>query len=187
MPGAAMFHLLPGEDGPTTRAETGARIAELLVRGARTSGDAAVVERMVSLADDHGLELVADLWQQAPHDSLAGVLWRLYLLRAWVRRDPVRAAREFDAGRRHAPVAEVVAGVVEPPGPTEVCQLVDEVLRGVARGDLAMTVERAAAFARVVAIGRAHLDAPVLSAARLLGTAEQLEEAARLEREGALS
>ena len=191
LPGGAVFDALPGDQDPAQRAETGARIARLLVRGARTSDDRAVVERLVRLADDHGLDLLADLWHQAPAESLAGALWRLYLLRTWVHREPVRAAREFDVGRRYAPVHEVVAGVVAPPGPEEVCQLVDTVLRGVAVGDLAVTLERAAAFARVVATGRAHLPeesaASTRSASRLVSTAEQLEHAGRLERSGDLA
>ena len=55
------------------------------------------------LADTEGLDTLADLWSGSPADSLAGCLWRLYLLRAWVYADPAAAAREFDAGRRHAP------------------------------------------------------------------------------------
>jgi hypothetical protein len=73
------------------------------------------------------------------------------------------------------------------------------VLSGVARGDFADTLWRAAAFARVVAAGRAHLGtgpdagetgqptsgsasyASDLAAAKLVTMAEQLEHAARLE------
>ena len=76
---------------------------------------------------------------------------------------------------------EVVAGVVDPPGPEEVRLLVDQVLRGVARGDFGDTLSRAAAFARVCSVGRAHLPPETagttyssdLSAARLLTMAEQ--------------
>jgi hypothetical protein len=184
MPGGSMFESLPGGDDPATRAETGARIARLLVSRCRTSDDEAVVERIVALADEHGLDLVADLWHHAPPESLAGALWRLYILRAGVRADPVQTSREFDAGRHHAPVAEVVAGVVEPPGPTEVVHLADTVLRGVVVGDVPVTLERAAAFARVVALGRVHLGGDPRSAARLVTTSEQLEAAAHHEREG---
>jgi len=190
LPGRAIFDALPADDDPATRTETGARIARLLVTGARSSADEHVVGRVVSLADEHGLDLLAELWQEAPADTLGGALWRLYLLRAGVRAAPVQVAEEFDAGRRHAPVAEVVAGVVEPPGPDEVCELADAVLRGVVTGDLAVTLDRAAAFARVVSIGRAHLadsDDAVHRAARLVRTAEQLEHAAVLERDGALT
>lgn len=195
MPGAARFETLPGEDDPTSRSDAADRCATLLVRGAHDTADEAVVARVVSLADAEGLETLADLWASSPADSLAGCLWRLYLLRSWVYADPAAAAREFDAGRRHTPVHEAVAGVVEPPGPDEVRQLVDLVLRGVVRGDFADTLYRAAAFARVAAAGRAHIGASHaatdyqsdLSAAKLLTMAEQLEHAARLETLGKLA
>ena len=96
------------------------------------------------------------------------------------------------------PVAEVISGVVEPPGPDEVRALVDQVLGGVVVGDFADTLFRAAAFARVAAAGRVH-DEPVepdgrgssydtdVSASRLLTLADQLDRAARLELDGALA
>lgn len=190
MPGRRIFDALPGDDDPATRAETGARIARLLVAEARSSSDEHVVGRVVALADEYGLDLLAELWQESPADSLAGALWRLYLLQAGVHAAPGQVSVEYETGRRHAPVAEIVAGVVEPPGPREVCELTDAVLRGVVTGDLAVTLDRAAAFARVVSIGRAHLadsDEAVRQAARLVRTAEQLEKAATMERDGSLA
>jgi hypothetical protein len=195
LPGAAHFHAIPGYDDPALRSEAADRCATLLVRGARDQADEEVVARVVSLSETEGLETLADLWAGSPADSLAGCLWRLYLLRAWVYADPAAAAAEFDEGRRHTPVHEAVAGVVDPPGPDEVRLLVDQVLRGVARGDFADTLYRASAFARVVATGRAHRAdrnahatyAHDLSAAKLATMAEQLEHAARLELDGLLS
>lgn len=194
MPGRTIFDALPGHDEPAARAEAGLRLAHQLVRGARDSADRTVAERVVCLADEHGLDLLAGMWAQAPAETLAGALWRLYLLRTWVHRDPVRAAHEFDAGRAYAPVQEVVAGVVDPPGPRAVTEMVDAVLRGVVNGDLAGTLDRAAAFARVVAVGRVALAddvcdstaGDVLTAALLRDTAAELERAAGLEREDAL-
>jgi hypothetical protein len=195
LPGAAHFEALVGDEDPSARSEAADRCATLLVRGAHVADDGHIVERIVRLAETEGLDTLAELWSGSPADSLAGCLWRLYLLRAWVYGDPVRAAHEFEAGRRHTPVHEVVAGVVEPPGPDEVRYLADEVLRGVVRGDFADTLFRAAAFARVTAAGRAHLGethsaerhASDLSAARLLTMAQQLERAGRLELEGRLA
>ncbi len=186
---------MPGDVDPAVRSEAADRCATLLVRGARDVDDEAVVTRVISLAESEGLEALADLWASSAMDSLAGCLWRLYVLRSWVYADPAAAAREFDAGRRHSPVHEAVAGVVEPPGPDEVRQLVDLVLRGVVRGDFADTLYRAAAFARVVTAGRAHIGASNavtpyhsdVSAAKLLTMAEQLEHAARLEVDGRLA
>ena len=195
MPGAAHFETLPCEDDATTRREAADRCATLLVRGAHGTDDEEVVARVVSLADSEGLESLADLWASSPADSLAGCLWRLYLLRSWVHTDPAAAAQEFDAGRLHTPVHEAIAGVVEPPGPDEVRHLADLVLRGVVRGDFADTLYRAAAFARVTAAGRAHIGASHaatpyqsdLSAAKLVTLADQLEHAAKLEIGGQLA
>lgn len=195
LPGDAHFQAIPTDDDPALRSEAADRCATLMVRGARGREDEEVVARVVALAETEGLETLADLWSGSPADSLAGCLWRLYLIRTWVHADPVAAAAEFDTGRRHVPVHEVVAGVVDPPGPDEVRALADQVLRGVAAGDFADTLYRAAAFARVVSTGRAHLEHEVsrsryahdLSAARLATMADQLENAARLEADGLLS
>jgi hypothetical protein len=199
LPGAGRFEALAGDDDPAVRSEAADRCATLLVRGAHDRADEQVVARVVHLADTEGLDTLADLWSGSPADSLAGSLWRLYLIRAWVHADPAAAAREFDAGRRHTPVHEVVAGVVDPPGPDEVRRLTDQVLRGVVVGDYGDTLYRAAAFARVVAAGRAFLGSDGtgrasgsayesdLSASRLLTMAEQLERAGALELEGQLA
>ncbi|MBW9216755.1 hypothetical protein KV102_18085 [Mumia sp. zg.B53] len=185
-----LFAARQADQDPVARAEAGARVAHLLVRGARDASDQATTERVLALADEHGLDLLAELWADAPGDSLAGALWRLYVLRTWVRRDAVQAAREFDAGKAHAPVDEVVAGVVDPPGPQEVVALADAVVRGVVTNDLADTLDRAAAFARIVGVGRAALGeddhGQAISASRLVDTAAALESAARNERRGNL-
>ncbi|SDR88692.1 hypothetical protein SAMN04488570_0644 [Nocardioides scoriae] len=192
LPGARHFESIEGTTDPATLSEAADRAATALVRGARERGDEELVARVVHLADQEGLETLAELWSGAAADSLAGALWRLYLLRSWVYADPRTAAAEFDAGRRHVPVAEVVSGVVEPPGPDEVRALVDEVLSGVVVGDLADTLFRASAFARVAAAGRVSDTSPAasyasdLSAARLLTLSEQLQRAAHLELEGQL-
>jgi hypothetical protein len=196
MPGAGHFEAIEttahGAD-PAVLAEAAERAATALVRGARDQADSDLVSRVVHLADTEGLETLADLWAGAPPDSLAGVLWRLYLLRTWVYADPQTAAREFDRGRTLAPVAEAISGVEEPPGPDEVRVLVDSVLSGVVVGDFVDTMFRASAFARVAAAGRAQAESTEgssysndLSAARLLTLAEQLQHAGRLELDGSL-
>ncbi|QSR25163.1 hypothetical protein CFH99_05950 [Nocardioides aromaticivorans] len=162
--------------------EAAERAAVLLVRGAHDSADAGVAERLVHLADTEGIEAIAQVWSHAAADSLAGCLWRLYLLRSWVYADPAGVARQFEAGRSRAEFARVVAGVADPPGPDELRQMIDEVLRGIASGEFADVLFRAAAFARVVAAGRAGLpEVPDADVRRMLALAEQLEAAGHLE------
>jgi hypothetical protein len=196
MPGARHFDALVGDVDPAVRSEAADRSAALLVRGPRSPEETAVVERIVALADTEGLEEIAEVWAGSAPESLAGSLWRLFLLRSWVYADPVGAARQFDAGRRHSQVKEVVAGVTSPPGPDEVRTLADQVLRGIRQGDYADTLFRAAAYAHLAAIGRAHLADAVdsadpgphdISAARLMTLAQQLESAGRQELSGGLA
>jgi hypothetical protein len=183
-----------GGPDPAERIEAAhATAAALVAHGRAADGDETA--RLVALADSHGIEEVARLWADRPADTLPGVLWRLYALRAGVRIDPAGVARAFEAGRWRAPVHEVVAGVGEPPGADEVLVLADAVLAGAFQGDLAVALERAGAFCRVVATGWAVLAddeagelASVLTrrAADLVRTGGQLERAADRWREGSL-
>ena len=187
-PGDGFFEEQVGGPDPAEVSAAAEMAAQVLVRGARAGGDQAVADRVLHLAETEGLETLADLWSGAPADSLAGCLWRLYLLRTWVHADPVEAARQFDAGRPRAGVAGVIAGVAEPPGPEDLKVMADHVLRGIVQADFADVLFRASAFARVIAAGRAHSDASsVDSAARMQHLADDLEAAAHQELSGGLA
>ena len=184
---ADFFDAFSSGTDPEQLREAADRAANLLVRGARESADSAVADRLVHLADTEGIEAIAEVWSGSAPDSLAGCLWRLYLLRSWVYADPASVAREFEAGRGAAQVARVVAGVADPPGPDELRAMIDSVLRGIAAGDFADVLFRAAAFARVVATGRAALPGTAdTGVRRMLVLAEQLESAGHLELERGL-
>ncbi|RYB92804.1 hypothetical protein EUA06_06235 [Nocardioides glacieisoli] len=181
-PGDGFFDEIVGGADPAQVREAGDLAATILVRGARDSDDPELAERIVHLAESEGLETLAEVWSGAPSDTLAGSLWRLFLLRSWVYADPERVAGEYDAGHRRVDVARVVAGVADPPGPDELRSMVDDVLRGIARGDFAVTLFRAAAFARIVAAGRASLgEATHEEITRMLVLSEQLEASGQLE------
>ncbi len=190
---------VPGGPDPALRAEAAHAAAAAVVRaGRRGRDDPDLVDRLVRLVETEGLDVVAGLWSDSPPVSLPGALWRLYVLREWTRRDARIVADRYRLGMEVAAVAGAVAGVPQPPGPEDVRAVADAVLSGVYRGDLAVALERAAAFCRVLATGAAldadHLDDRDDSAAArmtrgasaLLRTAEELEEAAGLWRAGAL-
>jgi len=181
---------LGGTVDPAETIEAAHETAAVLVRTGRAARDPAVTARLVTLVEEMGLAAVADLWANRPARSLPGALWRLYALREWVHRAPVEASADYCAGIRFTDVNHAVAGVAEPPGPQELTMLTDAVLTGVFEGDLDVALERAAAFCRVVAAGRAdRSEGEELAnrAASLLLTGEDLEGCAALWRSGELS
>lgn len=181
-----MDTFLGGPD-PAQRIEAAHLTATALVNHGRSDNDPALTARLVALADEHGLDEIAELWAARPAHTLPGALWRVYALRAGIRRDPVGMARAFDEGRHRAPVHEAVAGVAEPPGPTEVQELADAILAGAFNGDLAVALERAAAFCHVVATGWAVQADDVEPAAQASARTGAQEESAagRLTRQAA--
>jgi hypothetical protein len=189
---------LPGDVDPALRSEVAHTTANAIVHRARAAEDPLVVERLVRLVEAEGLDTVAGMWADSPSNTLPGALWRLYVLREWVRRDPQTISERYRMGVARAEVHDAVAGVASPPGPSEVSEVVDAVLSGVFAADLAVALERGAAFCRVLATGSA-LDADFVEdrdtelagrmtrgASGLVRTAEELEQAAGLWRSGHL-
>lgn len=162
--------------------------AAVLLHAGRAQSDPVVTERLVALVDEIGLPTMADLWAPRPARSLPGALYRLYLLREWIRTDPDAVGREYAAGVRTAEASHVVAGA-EPPGPDEVRAVADAILRGAFIGDFAVALDRAAAFAHVVVAGRAELarrSTDLGRAGRLQQLARDLSACAQLWRAGEL-
>lgn len=189
---------IPGGLDPARRDEVAHVTAQAIVAQGRATTDPEVVKRLIHLVEDEGIEAIASLWADAPAVSLPGALWRLYALRLWTGHDPTAAVVWYRLGEPAAPVRHAVVGVAEPPTPEHLLQLVDDVLSGVYRGDLAIALERAGAYARVLATGmaldadnrdltdRAQGTAVTNSAAKLQRTASELEQAATLWRDGVL-
>ncbi|UNX54533.1 hypothetical protein MF406_16850 [Georgenia sp. TF02-10] len=191
---------IEGDEDPATRSEVAHTTAQAIVTGGREGApdDPELVQRLVALVDTEGLDTIAALWARSPHTTLPGTLWRLYLLREWVRRDPEAVADRYRLGLERAEVAGAIAGAVDPPGPQEMTDVVDAVLSGLYDGDLAVALDRAAAFLRVLATGSAlHADwieeddddlafRVTRRAGALLATADELTEAAALYRSGRL-
>lgn len=183
---------------PARVTEVAHETAAVIVRTGRAAHDPALTSRLVALVDDLGLSTIAELWADRPARTLPGALWRLYALREWVRRDPVGASADYAAGIRFADVPHVVAGVADPPGPVELQELTDAILTGVFEGDLAIALQRASGFCRVVSAGRVQRandaegqdpswgSTQTRRAASMLTTADDLETCARLWRNGDL-
>ena len=144
-----------GAGEPFSRAEMAQATAAAVVAAGRDADGSR--DRFVTLADQVGLDTMAELWRDAEPGTLPGSLWAVYLLRTWCRADAEEAARLWRAGRPYAPADEVVAGVADDGDPGAVSAVADAVLAGAYGGDFAVALERAAAFFRVVAAGRREL------------------------------
>lgn len=184
------FEPFAGGADPARISEAAHLAAHALVHHGRASEDPEVTERLVSLADQQGLEAIAEMWAESPARSLPGALWRLYALRAATQQNPERFAAYFKAGKDTAQVPRAVAGVADPPGAEEVHRMADTILSGAFDGDFDVALERFAAFCRVIALGQAnHADAAdstndshagklTQNSHLLVRTAEDLEAAA---------
>jgi len=129
-----------------------ASAAALLDRVHHTQ-DAELVERVLTLVDREGVDVIAELWSSAEPDSLPGILWRLYLLRTWMRKNRESIARLWRAGEPVATTASAIAGVDQAPTEDDIAHTADSILAGAFTGDFAVALERAAAFTDVVALG----------------------------------
>lgn len=192
------FDPFEGGADPARVSEAAHLSAHALVQAGKLNEDPEVRERLVRLAEDEGLEVIAELWSKAPARSLPGALWRLYAIRAATVNNPEAMASFFAAGARQAQVERLVAGAAEPPGAEELCTMTSSILTGAFDGEFDVALERTAAYCRVIALGQAeqadaaelsHPDRATLMTSRahaLLRTAEDLESAAVSWRRGEL-
>jgi hypothetical protein len=192
------FEPFAGGADPARVSEAAHLAAQALVRRGRDSDDPKVTKRLVKLADEQGLEAIAEMWAESPARSLPGALWRLYALRAATIQNSERISVYFKAGRDTAQVSHVVAGAAEPPGAEEMKQMADAILSGAFDGEFDVALERSAAFCRVVALGQATIadsaehanevraSKLTKSSHQLVKTAEDLEHAANAWRLGEL-
>lgn len=192
------FEPFTGGTDPARVSEAAHLAAQALVHHGRKNDDPTITRRLVKLADQQGLESIAELWAESPAKSLPGALWRLYALRAATVKNPEQMGVFFRAGQETAQVSKVVAGVAGPPGAEEIKTMADAILSGAFDGDFDVALERSAAFCRVVALGQAkladdrehaneeHAAKMTRNSHLLVKTAEDLESAAAAWRNGEL-
>lgn len=194
------FERVEGDVDPVVRLQLASETANALLARVRAGADPDVVERILRVAREDGIDLVAELWSHARPHTLPGALWRVHVLHALVTQRADEVAHLYQAGADALPTAApVVAGVPAPATPDELRTLSETILRGVFAGDFAIALERAAAFATVTAAGAvqlAHVDEATQPdrasertrlAARLTDIAEDLRVGARLWRADSLA
>jgi len=181
---------------PAERAAIAHETARLLVASGHDSADDALRDRLVALADDHGLDTLAELWSPSSPHSLPGALWRLYLVRAVLRHNLEDARLVFQRGvDTLTTIDQVVVGAPDPIDADSLARVLDDIVRGIFAGDLSEALDRAASVARAVSAGAIALswvqeDHEMYLTTRSLNwsvVGEELSQAARLHRAGKLS
>ena len=193
------FNAVEGGEDPAQLLRTARETAHALVNRMRDTDDPEALERLAAFTDESAVDAVAELWARSSPKSLAGALWRIYLLRVLIRQSPELTSSLFQRGTEVLRTIDtMVAGASTPTGPTEVQELADRILHGLFRGDFAVALERAAAFCRVTAAGATSFadDYEAVNpersteltsrALRLSQTADELTTEARLWRAGSL-
>lgn len=145
-----------------------------------------MTDEILRYADEHGIDDVAELWADAPADSLPGSLWRVYLLRHVVAADTDLAGYRFKRGLEEGSGPEhAITGAPQTPSPAEVLALANTILAGAFTGDFASALERAAAFCHIEGLGAAALsEGDVANSFR--GMRDELAVAAKSWRAGTL-
>lgn len=176
----ALLEQMAGGSDPGVVNEIAHSSASALLDRVRHSEDPAVVARVLTVVEREGVDDIAELWSSSPADTLPGVLWRLYMLRTWMRTHRDAIARLWRVGEPVATSASAIAGVDQAPTEDDIARLADSILSGAFTGDFAVAMERAAAFTDVVALGLRIEAKHLAGQAATLGAKSNVDKAARL-------
>ena len=143
---------IAGGADPSVVSEMSHASAAALLDRVHHSADPQVVERVLTLVDREGVDMIAELWSRSEPDSLPGIMWRLYTLRSWMRRDRDLISRLWRLGEPVATAASAIAGVDQAPTEADITHTQIDSRRRVHRR-FRVALERASAFVDVVAQG----------------------------------
>lgn len=178
-----VIELLQGSGDPAELGTLAHDTARALLHRVGESEDGEGVADVIAFADGGGIDELAELWSASGPETLPGILWRLHLLRHVVRESPSAAAYRFRRGTEVDTVGQAIAGSPGTPGPDEVVEIATQILRGAFSGDSAAALERASAFARVMAAGSQQLVASGGDEARVAEERTRLDGYRRLSAE----
>ncbi len=159
--------------------------------------DPSVRERILTLAAEEGIDVIAEAWVRSPEDTLPGALWRGYLLREWIRRYSGEVEERFEAARLvfEREGEEGYARISSTLRPEAVRELWESVFAGGFAGQLAEVLGQSARFlgflAAIEVIWISDDDHPLATEVTrrdeaLIRTAKELAVAAQLAGKDAL-
>ena len=186
------------------------RAAQALVGGFPTAPDDPITrEGVIAVVAGQGIDDVAELWADSPATTLPGALWRLFLVREWLRRDPALVERRYatvvdltgpdDDGALASRLDAALAQGRPAIAPEELRQRLDSALAGALEGSvpaLAPLLATTSSFLGALAAGSAPqwidddadplADRATRRDSALLATADELADAAARAQAGLL-
>lgn len=167
----AIVNQIEGGTDPQIINEISHTSAAVLLQRVHATQTPEIVERVLTLIEHEGIDIIADLWSRADAETLPGMLWRLYMLRMSLKKQKDIFAQYWRLGEPTVTSASAITGVAELPTGEDIARLADSILAGAFTGDFAVALERSSIFTDIVASGmRAH-------AARLQARSNELQEA----------
>ena len=194
---------IEGSTDTAVASELAHRAAQALIGGfpgTETEDDPITRSGVVAAVATNGIDDIAELWADSPATTLPGTLWRLFLVREWIRRDPELVARRYatvidltEADDTTNARFESALGEARPvPSPTDLRERLDAVLAGSVEGSvtgIAPLLSATAGFLRALAAGSNPVwieddtdelaDRVTRRDSALLATADELTDSAR--------
>ena len=194
---------IEGSADTAVASELAHRAAQALIGGfpgSETEGDPITRSGIVAAVATNGVDDIAELWADSPATTLPGTLWRLFLVREWIRRDPELVDRRYatvidltEADDTTKARLESALSEARPvPSPTDLRECLDAVLAGSVEGsvtEIAPLLSATAGFLRALAAGSNPVwieddtdelaDRVTRRDSALLATADELTDAAR--------
>ncbi|WP_250708126.1 hypothetical protein, partial [Actinomyces sp. 217892] len=129
---------IEGSQDTAVASELAHRAAQALVGGFPETG---LTREGVRAVAARGVDEVAELWADSPATTLPGTLWRLLLVREWLRRDPELISRRYatvlDLSTDAEAAARFETAEARPaPSPEQVRAALDTVLAGRTTGSV---------------------------------------------------
>lgn len=128
----------PSDDDTGSVAATASKAhGESALSSESSSADPITRAAVVALVATQGVDAVAELWADSPASTLPGTLWRLFLVREWIRRDLELVSRRYattvtidDDNETGARLDAALLTATPAPSPQDIRDAIDAALTG---------------------------------------------------------
>ncbi|OKL46565.1 hypothetical protein BSR29_06980 [Boudabousia liubingyangii] len=143
---------IPGDEDPAITTSAATTSAHALLGESDEEFTAEQVQQLAHVIQTEGVDTVSALWARSSAGSLAGQLWRLYLLKQWYDREPETIYARYHDGQKS--LSEYLAKTGRHlPGLETTMQRIGDLMAGKGTSNLAALLAAAGTLMRVLAAG----------------------------------